>query len=145
MKKPRGKPFQPGNPGGPGRGKGRKNSVTLETQQLLAEKAKALTTKCMLLAMQGHPVALRLCMERLMAPRRDTTVRVRATRIKTAADVDRALAQVWKRIAGGEITPAEGELLARVLMARTATIETTEFEPRLRRVEETLTTKEGTP
>ena len=93
--------------------------------------------------MQGQPVALRLCMERLMAPRQDAHVRFQGTRIETAADVDRALAQVWKRIARGEITPAEGESLARILMSRTATIENTQFEEQLGRVEKNSTTKKG--
>lgn len=136
MKKPRGRPFQPGHPGGPGRPKGRKNNTTLEVQQLLGENAKALTTKCIVLAMQGQPAALRLCMDRLIAPHRDAHVRFGGTQIKTAADVDRALERTWKLIARGEIAPAEGESLARILMVRKAMIETAEFDERLRRLEE---------
>ena len=136
MNKPRGRPFRPGNPGGPGRPKGRKNNVTLEVQRLLAEHAKPLLTKCIVKALQGDMTAMRLCIDRLMAPRRDSNLSFAFLRVRTAADVERAQEQLRKLIANGELTPAEGELVARILASRIQTIETVQHEERIRKLEE---------
>jgi len=143
MSKPRGRPFQPGNKFGRGRPKGRQNNATLEAQQLLADNAKALTTKCILQAMQGDKAAMRLCMERLVAPRREGSLSFPRMRIKTVADVDRALEQVLKLIAAGQITAVEGESLAQILEHRRVAIEAVEFEQRLRKLEENGANNKG--
>lgn len=136
MKKIRGRPFQPGNKLGQGRPKGSRNTATLEAQQLLAENAKAITTKCILLAMQGDKIALRLCMERIAAPRRDVNVRFPFTPVKTAADVHAAMERTLQLIATGRLTPAEGELLTRILESRRMAIETVQMEERIAKLEE---------
>ena len=59
---------QSGNPGG--RPKGALNKATLATQALLDGEAEALTRKAVELAKDGNPVALRLCLERLLPPGR---------------------------------------------------------------------------
>jgi len=63
---------QSGNPGG--RPKGALNKATLATQALLEGEAEALTRKVVELAKSGNPMALRLCLERLLPPRRDRPI-----------------------------------------------------------------------
>jgi hypothetical protein len=80
-KQPPGRRFQPGVSGNPaGRPKGAKNKSTLAAEALLDGEAEALTRKAVEMALRGDTVALRLCLERLMPPRRDRPVAVRRGR-----------------------------------------------------------------
>jgi len=67
MKTP-GSPFQPGNRFGRGRPQGSRNKATIALQKMLDGCGESITRKCALMAMQGDPTALRLCMERLIPP-----------------------------------------------------------------------------
>ena len=73
----RGKPFEPGNTCGRGRPKGSRNQATIALQHMLDGHGEAITKKCALMALQGDPVALRLCMDRLLAPRREPPAKFR--------------------------------------------------------------------
>ena len=64
--------FAPGNTGRP---PGARHAATLAAEALLDGEAEALTRKAVEMALEGDPVALRLCMERVLSPRRDRPVR----------------------------------------------------------------------
>ena len=69
--KTRGRPFQPGNPGRPW---GSRGKATVAAEKLLDGEAKALTRKAIELAKEGDTTALRLCLERIVPPRKDRPV-----------------------------------------------------------------------
>ena len=71
MAQVRGRPFEPGNQMGRGRPAGSRNQNRLRAEDLLLEHADALIRKCVVMALQGDRVALRLCVERLCPTRRD--------------------------------------------------------------------------
>src|SRR5262245_3660332 len=79
MSKPRGpgKPFQHGNRFGKGRPVGSRNKSTLALQALLDGDGEAITRKAINLAKSGNESARRLCLERLIPPRRERTVRLK--------------------------------------------------------------------
>lgn len=131
MGKVRGRPFEPGNKSGRGRPKGSRNKVRLEVQQLLEQHAEPIIRKCIILALQGNPVALRLCVERLAGPVRDPYVRLQLGNSATASDVAAAYQLVMKAVGSGRITPAEGEKIANMLDMRREAIETGELENRV--------------
>ena len=64
-----GKPFQPGNRYGRGRPAGSRNKATIAMQDLLDGEGEAITLKAIELAKAGNETALRLCLDRLIAPR----------------------------------------------------------------------------
>jgi hypothetical protein len=66
-----GRPFAPGNPGKP---KGPRHKTTLAAETLLEGQAKGLTQKAIAMALAGDTAALRLCLERLVPPRRERHV-----------------------------------------------------------------------
>src|ERR1700740_803577 len=71
----RGSPFEKGRSGNPaGRPRGCRNRSTLAAQMLLQGEAEALTRKAVELALGGDPTALRLCIDRLIAPHRGRLV-----------------------------------------------------------------------
>jgi len=61
----RGRPFEVVNKMGRGRPRGSRNRKTAWLE-VMEEHGLALVKKCVLRALEGDPIALRLCMERLL-------------------------------------------------------------------------------
>src|ERR1700745_4171276 len=88
----RGQPFEKGRSGNPGgRRPGSRNRATLAAAVLLEGESEALTRKAVELALDGDPVALRLCIERILPPCRERAVRFELPPIENAADVSVAV------------------------------------------------------
>ena len=132
----RGRPFQPGNKYGRGRPRGSRNKVTSVCQQTLDNHAEALTKKCLVLAFQGNPTAMRLCMERLMPARRQRTLQFKLPPLKTIDNVAAASEAVVNGVARGQLTPVEGQAFSGMLEGRRRTIETEELAQRIRALED---------
>src|SRR5438128_726120 len=82
----RGRPFAKGRSGNPaGRRLGSRNKATVAAQELLANEAEALTRKAVEAALAGDPMAMRLCLERILP--RERVVKFALPPIKSAADV----------------------------------------------------------
>ena len=75
------------------------NKATLATQALLDEEAEALTRKVVELAKEGNPVALRLCLERLLLPRKDRPINFTLPKVEKAADLPKALLAILEAVA----------------------------------------------
>ena len=72
----RGRPFQKGRSGNPlGRRVGCRNKTTIAAAAFLAGEADALTRKAVELALVSDPTAMRLCVERILPPCRERTVK----------------------------------------------------------------------
>jgi hypothetical protein len=110
----RGRPFQPGNPGKPA---GARNRATMAAEALLDAEAEGLTRKCIELALAGDTTALRLCLERILPPRKSRPVEFALPPIGDAASVCAASVRVLELVAAGELSVEEGkavqELIAR--------------------------------
>jgi len=124
---------QSGNPGG--RPKGSLNKATLATQALLDGEAEALTRKVVELAKDGNPVALRLCLERLLPPRRDRPINIALPKVEEVGDLPKALGAILEAVAQGEITPGEGQTLTAMLDAYRKGLETANLEARITALE----------
>src|SRR5262249_29994335 len=70
-------------------------------------EAEALTRKAIELALGGDVNALRLCMERLLPPRRDRPVPFTMPPIESERDVQRAIGAILVALADGEMSPSE--------------------------------------
>jgi hypothetical protein len=132
----RGRPFEKGRSGNPaGRRRGSRNKATLAAAALLAGESEALTRKAVEMALAGDPTAMRLCMERVLAPCRERTVQFGLPALKvtgtgeacgpTAQDVSLAMNAVTSALAQGEITPGEAEKIAGVVDTFVRAIEAT--------------------
>ena len=124
---------QSGNPGG--RPKGSLNKATLAAQELLDGEAEALTRKVVELAKGGHPMALRLCLDRLLPPRKDRLVNFTLPQLTGAQDLVPILGAILAAVARGDITPGEGQSLTAMLDAYRKGLETTDLEARIRALE----------
>lgn len=108
----RGRPFKKGNPG---RAKGSRNKVTMLAEHLLDGEAPAIMRKAIELAKRGNPVALRLCLERLVPVRKDRTVNVDLPPIESPESAAKAAAAVTQAVATGKLTPNEGAEMSKVI------------------------------
>jgi len=86
-------------------------------------------------AFDGDPTAMRLCFERIAAPRRTRPVQLDVPPITTPADITAAMAAVTAAVVGGVITPAEGAEVAKVVDTYVRAIEASDFDRRLKALE----------
>lgn len=136
LKKQRGKPFQPGQSGNPkGKPKGARCKATLAAQVLLDGEAEALTRKAVELALKGDLTALRLCLERIVPPRKDSPVRLALPPMESSSDIPAVTAAVLDAVARGELTPSEAQAVAGLVEAHRKAIETSELERRVAALE----------
>lgn len=102
-------PFKPGKSGNPsGKPKGARNKTTLAMQSLLDGEAEAITRKAVEMAKGGDTTAMRLVMERLIAPRKDRAVPFELPKLQTAADALKAATSIVEAVAAGDLTPLGG-------------------------------------
>ncbi|MEG3166401.1 hypothetical protein U1701_17610 [Sphingomonas sp. PB2P19] len=128
----RGKPFEAGNPGKP---KGARCRATMAAEALLAGEAEGLTRKAIEMGLEGDTVALRLCLERLVPPRKDSPITIELPPITSAADVVSASAAVLSAVGAGEISPDEAGRVMALLTAHKNIVETGDLERRIAALE----------
>jgi Family of unknown function (DUF5681) len=123
-----------GNPNG--RPLGSRHRATVLAENLLDGQTEELIQKTIELALSGDSTALRLCIERIIAPRRDRPVNFRLPVLNSADDTVAAIVAITDGVASGELTPAEAAELAKVVEAYRSAVESAEIERRLSALEE---------
>jgi hypothetical protein len=132
----RGKPFAPGQSGNPaGRPVGSRNKATLAIDALLDGEGEALTRKAIELAKAGDMQALKLCMDRIVPPRRDRPVTFTLPKIEGPADAASSMAAILQAAATAELTPMEAGEIAKLLDVYVRTVETNELAKRIEQLE----------
>ena len=132
VKRDEGGRFAKGSSGNPaGKPRGARNRTTLAAQRLLEGEAKRLTRKAIELALAGDSTALRLCLDRVIPPRRSPVVQISIPALRSTRDAVEASARVVQAAADGEITLADAEALGRLLELNRRLIETEELARRI--------------
>lgn len=121
----RGKPFQPGNAGKP---KGARHKTTLLAEKLMQADAKDS-------AKGGDMTAARIILDRIAPARRDNLISLELPKIESAADAVAAQSAILSAVANGEITPGEATEVSKLIDGFVKTIELTEIDERLKRLE----------
>ena len=134
--KQRGRPFQKGQSGNPdGRPKGSRNATTIALETLLDGQATALTQKAIELALTGDMAALRLCLDRILPPRKDRPVTFALPPIGGAQDAAATISAVLTAVAVGEITPADAGEISKLIEVYVKAFATAELAERVARLE----------
>jgi hypothetical protein len=128
----RGRPFQPGNSGRP---KGSRNKATLALETLLDGEAEAITRKAVEMALEGDVTAMRLCMDRILPPRKERPIMFTMPKMETAADAVKASAALVDAVAAGDITPGEAGELSKLVDGFIKAVELHEIQQRLDKLE----------
>lgn len=130
-----GRPFLPGNTFSKGRPPGRKNKLTI-FREALDKGATAIIRVVKEQALKRDPVAMKLCMERLVPVPKTPTPRFQLPTVYSAADLAPAIGAVTKAVAEGWLSAQDGESVARIIECHRRTLEAEDFERRLRVLEE---------
>ncbi len=130
--------FQPGQSGNPaGRPKGIRNRATLLAQAMFAEEAENLVRTVLDRALyRNDPVALRLCIERIMSPRRTEAPEFVLPPLRAIGDAPVALAAIGQAVSEGAITPGEAGQLSDVVNRFVYAWESIELAARLEALED---------
>jgi hypothetical protein len=104
--------FQPGQSGNPaGRPPGSRNKKTVALEEAFAEHAEEILQQVIARAKEGESAPMRLCMDRMLAPKRERPVVIDLPVIETPADARKALAVVTAELAAGGLTITEASRL----------------------------------
>ncbi|WP_306112798.1 MULTISPECIES: DUF5681 domain-containing protein [unclassified Roseovarius] len=121
--------------GNPGRPKGARHKTTLAIEELLQGEAEGLTRKAIELGLEGDMAALRLCLERIAPPRKDTPVKFDLPSMQSASEAADAAQAVLHAVSGGELTPLEAASVMGLVESYRRTLETSALEKRIEALE----------
>jgi hypothetical protein len=120
----RGRPFRPGESGNPkGRPKGSRNKATLAVEATLEAEADAIARKAVEKALEGDLPAIRLCLERLLPPKRERPVAFDLPNIRTPADGVSASYDILAACAEGTLLPGEAKEVLDLIAAHVRMVE----------------------
>jgi hypothetical protein len=132
QRRPRGRPWVKGQSGNPaGRPAGCRNKATRAAEAYLDGESEALVRKAVEEALAGGAVAMRLCLDRTIAPRRERAVPIALPPIRTAADIAPAIGAIAAALAKGAITTGQAAELAQMLDTFMRAVDASEFDRRL--------------
>ena len=126
--------FAPGNTLG-GRTPGSRNKTTVAVEALLEGEHEALTRAAIDKALDGDTTALRLCLDRIAPPRKDSPVTFELPAIRSVEDAVAASSAILSAVAAGEVTPDEAGRVMSLLTAHKQLVETCDLESRLAALE----------
>jgi hypothetical protein len=133
VRKPRGRPFKPGNPGRP---PGSKNRTTQLVEQLAEGQAEQIIRKVFERAQDGDVSCLRMLVDRLWPQRKGQPVNVVMPPINTTEDVLSAIKSIWTALGEGRLTPEEASALSVVVDRSVHAIELHDITKRIAALEE---------
>jgi hypothetical protein len=129
---PRGRPWVKGQSGNPaGRKPGCRNKATRAAEIYLDGEAEALIRLAVEQAFAGDSTALKLCLARTVAPRRERPVAIQLPPIRSAADIAPAIDAIATALTKGTITTGQAAELAQMLDTFVRAVDAVEFERRL--------------
>ena len=122
-----------GNPAG--KPPGCRNHASRIAEALVDGEVEALTRTVVGRALDGNAAAMRLCFDRLIAPRRARLLQLDLPPIAEPADAAAAMAAVTTAVAQGVITARDGAEVAKVVDTFIRAIEVSDFDRRLKALE----------
>lgn len=129
--------FQKGHSGNPfGRPKGVKNKAVLLAEKLFENEIEEICRQAIELAKKGNIQAIKIVLDRIFPPRKETPVTIDLPVMKASKDILEAINQVTLAICCGKISPSDGETLSRIIERQAKAIELNEFEQRLKTLED---------
>jgi len=102
--------YQKGQSGNPaGRPKGSLNQTTLACQELLDGEAESITRKAVEIALEGDLTAIRLCLERIIPPRKERPICIDLPKMARDTDMRQFTGAILEAVKNGTITINEAQ------------------------------------
>ena len=114
-----------------------RRSTTLALESLLDGQAEALTQKAIDLALAGDMAALRLCLDRILPPRKDRPVTFALPAINSTNDATAAMSAILAAVSSGGVTPSEAAEVSKLIDTYVRVLEATELHERISTLERT--------
>jgi hypothetical protein len=128
--------FQPGQSGNPaGRPRGARGKATILAEQMFEGEAEAIIRAAIDRAKAGDAAAVRVCLDRVAPRPRHRAVPFELPPLHSAQSVLSALADIAAAVSRGDLTPAEADSVSKLLDRYVRTLEATEFEQRVAKLE----------
>ena len=143
-RKPRGKPFEPGNRHGQGRPLGSRNKRLL-LQEFLEEYGQPVVHRIVKKAADGDRTAMKLVMDRLLPVAQEDRMAIELPELRTSSDLTAASAAVIEALAKGEITVEQSRAMAELLQAHRSLFVSEEMERRVASLEQSRSTSGNVP
>ena len=129
--------FQKGKSGNPyGRPCGAKNKATMLAQVLLERDIEAICNRVIDDAKKGNLQAIKLVLERIIPPKKDSPITLELPQIQTSSDILLCANIITDAVSKGELSPSEGEAFSRILDIHSKAIELNDIDKRLKVIEE---------
>jgi hypothetical protein len=133
--------FKKGTSGNPkGRPQGVKDKRS-GLRDLLCPHAVDLVQKAVELAKAGDTTALRICIDRLIPPARESPIAVAIPETNSVSACLEAQATIVEAVASGALLPGEGQALSSLIENQRRALETQQLEQRLKVLEGRLEIK----
>jgi hypothetical protein len=133
VRRPRGRPFKPGNPGRP---PGSKNKVTRALEQMAEGQAEQILQKVNEQALAGDVPSQKIVLDRVYPPPKGRPINVRIPPINGAQDALPAIAAIFSAIRKGQLTPEEIGALSLVVGRCIQIMELQDHERRIAALEQ---------
>jgi len=128
--------FQKGQSGNPaGKKPGTRNATTVALETLLDGEAGKLTRKAIRMALAGDPTMMRLCIERVIPPRKDRPINFELPPLATTQDASLAMLKILEGVSRGELTPNEAGEISKVIENYAETVRLSDLEQRISEME----------
>lgn len=125
--------------GNPGRRPGTRCRVTVASEKMMEGQWETLTKTAINMALRGDPVALKLCMDRLVPVRRGSTVEIPDfPKLESVADVPKANAALVAAVTAGYLTADEAAPINSLLAAYVGSVEAVTLSERMAELERRL-------
>ena len=129
--------FSKGRSGNPlGRPRGTRNKATIAAEALFEGEIEGICRKAIEEAKRGNIQAIKLVLDRILPPKKETSIFINLPPVKTSSDILEAIHRVAQAVSRGELSPTEGDCLTRIIERQAKVIEMNDFEDRLKRLEE---------
>lgn len=130
FRKPRGRPFVPGNPG---RKPGSQNKTTVMCAEMLRAAAPELLRTAIEVANAGKPQVLIFLLDRVLPKERP--IKIDLSEISSPEDAVSALSAIMQAVAAGELTPSEAASVASLIVGVHRFVDIVDVKQRIQTLE----------
>jgi hypothetical protein len=114
---------------------GARHKSSIVAEKLMADECDAIVRAVIESAKGGDIQAAKVILDRVVPIRKGAAVQLDLPEVKTSKGVAAALAALVHAMASGDVTPDEASTIGSVLEIRRRSIETLEFDERLKKLE----------